>query len=111
MSEAECAAYDAPYPTLAYRAATQAFPERVPEHPGDDGVSASREAAAFWRERWQGRSMMVIGAQDPVFTPAVMARLRARIRDCAPPMVIAEGGHFVQEHGARIATEALRQLS
>ena len=111
MSEAECAAYDAPFPTQACRAATQAFPERVPEHPGDDGVGASREAAAFWRERWQGRSMMAIGAQDPVFTPAVMERLRARIRGCAPPMVIAEGGHFVQEHGARIATEALRQLS
>jgi tRNA(adenine34) deaminase len=111
LSEAECAAYDAPFPSLAYRAATQAFPEMVPEHPGADGVIPSREAAAFWRERWQGPSMMAIGAQDPVFTPAAMERLRQQIRDCPPPMLIAEGGHFVQEHGARIAVEALRQLS
>ena len=111
MSEAEGAAYDAPFPSLAYRAATQAFPEMVPELPNADGVSASREAAVFWRERWQGRSMMAIGAQDPVFTPAAMERLRQRIRGCPPPLMIADGGHFVQEHGAQIAVEALRQIS
>ena len=32
MSGAECAAYDAPFPSAAYRAATQAFPEMVPEN-------------------------------------------------------------------------------
>jgi hypothetical protein len=36
-----------------------------------------------------------------------MARLRAAIRGCPPPMEIHDGGHFVQEKGARIATAAL----
>jgi len=111
LTAAECAAYDAPFPSMTYRAATQAFPELVPGHPAADGVSASREAAVFWRERWQGRSMMAIGAQDPVFTPAAMERLRQQIRGCPPPMLIADGGHFVQEHGEQIAVEALRQMS
>lgn len=111
LTAAECAAYDAPFPSMAHRAATQAFPEMVPEHPSADGVGASREAAVFWRERWQGRSMMVVGAQDPVFTPAAMERLRQQIRGCPPPMLIADGGHFVQERGEPIAVEAVRQLS
>jgi len=110
MSEAECAAYDAPYPSQAYRAAIQAFPELVPEHPGDDGVALSRTAAAFWARQWTGRSMMAVGVLDPVFTPARMERLREGIRGCPPAMRVEEGGHFVQEHGAAIAEEALRQL-
>jgi hypothetical protein len=39
-----------------------------------------------------------------------MAQLGQGIRGCPPPMAIAEGGHFVQEHGAVIAREALRVL-
>lgn len=111
MNEAECAAYDAPFPSLAYRAATQAFPEMVPEYPGADGVAASRDAAKFWAQEWSGRAMMAVGGQDPVFTPAHMQRLRQGIRGCPPPMLIAEGGHFVQEHGEAIAAEALRVLA
>lgn len=110
LSEAELAAYDAPFPSLPYRAATRAFPEMVPERADADGVSVSREAATFLAEQWAGRSLMAIGMQDPVFTPAGMERLRQRIRGCPQPLRVAEGGHFVQEHGEAIATEALRQL-
>ena len=111
MSAAECDAYDAPFPELADRAATIAFPEMVPEHPEADGVAASRAAARFWAEDWTGRAMMAIGVQDPVFTPARMEALRKGIRGCPPPMRVAEGGHFVQEHGGPIAEQALRQLA
>lgn len=110
MSAAECAAYDAPFPDASFRAATRAFPERVPEHPDDDGAEVSRRAARFWAEDWTGASMMAVGVQDPVFTPAVMEALRARIRGCGPAMRIEPGGHFVQEHGEAIALEALRRL-
>jgi len=110
MTEAECAAYDAPFPAAEYRAATRAFPEMVPEHPGADGAQVSRRAAAFWAHEWTGRSMMAIGELDPVFTPEIMEALRLRIRGCPPPLRVAEGGHFVQERGDRIASEALRAL-
>ena len=111
MSAAEAAAYDAPFPSQEYRAATRAFPEMVPEHADADGVTVSRQAAVFWAKEWAGRSMMAVGAQDPVFTPAAMERLRQRIRGCPAPMVIPQGGHFVQEQGETIAVEAIRALA
>jgi pimeloyl-ACP methyl ester carboxylesterase len=110
LTAAECAAYDAPFPDLGFRAGTRAFPEMVPEHPQADGVTVSRAAARFWAEAWTGRSMMAVGLQDPVFSPGVMEALRGRIRGCPPPMRLPEGGHFVQEHGEAIGAEALRLL-
>ena len=110
MSAAECAAYDAPFPGPDFRAATRAFPEMVPEQPTDDGAAVSREAAVFWAQQWEGRSMMAVGAQDSVFTTAHLERLRQHIRGCPPAMLIAEGGHFVREHGAVILAKALRRL-
>ena len=103
-------AYDAPFPDVSFRAATRAFPEIVPDTPEADGVAVSREAARFWAEAWSGRTMMAVGTQDPVFSPAVMEALRQKIRNCPPAMLIAEAGHFVQEHGERIAAEALGPL-
>ena len=110
LSEAESAAYDAPFPDVSFRAATRAFPEMVPGTPEADGVAVSRAAARFWAEEWSGKAMMAVGVQDPVFSPAVMEALRLKIRNCPPAMLVAEAGHFVQEHGDRIAAEALRHL-
>lgn len=111
MTAAECAAYDAPFPTTEYRAATRAFPEMVPGDGNADGAELSRRALAFWAHAWTGRSMMAIGARDPVFDPLLMESLRRSIRGCPPPMVVPEGGHFVQEHGAGIAAEAVTLLA
>ena len=110
MSEAECAAYDAPFPSKGYRAALRAFPKLVPENVGDDGVAISRQAQTFWREQWQGKTLMAIGGADPVLGPEVMLQLRTQIKGCPKPLVLPHAGHFVQEHGAAIAQEALRTL-
>ena len=110
ISPAESAGYDAPFPSLEFRASTRAFPEMVPEHPDADGVVVSRRAAAFWSTTWSGLSMMALGAMDPVFTPAAMERLRLGIRGCPPPMIVDRGGHFVQESGGRIAAAGLSSL-
>jgi hypothetical protein len=40
-----------------------------------------------------------------------MEPLRQGIRGCPPALLLAEGGHFVQEHGETIAMEALRVLA
>jgi tRNA(adenine34) deaminase len=110
MSEAECAAYDAPFPGAEYRAATRAFPEMVPESETADGAEVSRRALQFWKSSWNGRSLMAIGMQDPVFTPSLIEQLRCSIRGCPPPLEVADAGHFVQERGAKIAAEAVRVL-
>ena len=107
MTAAEVSAYDAPFPDASFKAALRAFPPMVPD--GDDapGAAIGREAAAFWSEQWTGESFMAIGAQDPVLGPATMATLRAGIRGCPEPMLVADGGHFVQEWGGPIASAAL----
>jgi pimeloyl-ACP methyl ester carboxylesterase len=107
LSEAEAAAYDAPFPDARYKAALRAFPNLVPDGPQAPGAALAREARSFWRERWQGQSFMAVGARDPVLGPEVMAALRADIRGCPPPLVLPEAGHFVQEWGAPVARAAL----
>jgi pimeloyl-ACP methyl ester carboxylesterase len=110
LTAAEVAAYDAPFPDASYKAALRAFPNLVPDGADAPGAAVSRAAAAFWRERWSGRSFMAIGMKDPVLGEVPMRALQKTIRGCPPPMEVAEGGHFVQEWGAPIATAAVAQL-
>ena len=107
MSDAEAAAYDAPFPDARYKAGVRAFPNLVPD--GDDapGAKLSLDARAFWQERWSGESCMAIAMTDPVLGPPAMQALRSVIRGCPPAMEVAEGGHFVQEWGGPIAQAAL----
>jgi tRNA(adenine34) deaminase len=79
----------------------------VPDQPTADGAEVSRQARDFLLHRWQGRTMMAIGAQDPVLGVPVMEALRAQIRGCPAPLVLPQAGHFVQEHGEAIAREAV----
>jgi haloalkane dehalogenase len=86
------------------------FPNLVPDRPDAGGAALSREARTFWRERWTGKSLMAIGMKDPVLGPPVMRALLADIRNCPPPLEIAEGGHFLQEWGQQVAEAATRTL-
>jgi tRNA(adenine34) deaminase len=103
----ECAAYDAPFPDSGHRAALRAFPRMVPDRPDADGAAISRQAREFLSSDWQGRTLMAIGAQDPVLGVPVMQALRAQIRGCPAPMVLPQAGHFVPEHGEEIARTAV----
>ena len=107
MSPQECAAYSAPFPDRGHRAALRAFPPMVPDRPDADGAAVSRKAREFWSNQWSGRTMMAVGAQDPVLGVPVMQALRQSIRGCPEPMVIENAGHFVQEHGEAIARAAV----
>jgi pimeloyl-ACP methyl ester carboxylesterase len=107
LSAEEAAAYDAPFPNATYKAALRAFPNLVPDGEDAPGAALSRQAQTFWSERWDGESFMAVGMQDPVLGPPAMAQLRRIIRNCPPPMEVAEGGHFVQEWGGPIARAAL----
>jgi tRNA(adenine34) deaminase len=111
MTADECAAYDAPFPDAGHRAALRAFPPMVPEHPDSPGAERSRQARVFWREHWQGRTFMAVGALDPVLGIPVMTALARDIAGCPEPMVLPQAGHFVQEHGQAIAERALRELA
>ncbi len=107
LTPEEIAAYDAPYPDASYKAGAQIFPALVPIEPDMPGAAIGREAVKFWSERWTGQSFMAVGDADPVLGPAQMEALRQQIRGCPPPMMIAGGGHFVQEWGEPIARAAI----
>jgi pimeloyl-ACP methyl ester carboxylesterase len=110
MTQAEAAAYDAPFPDAQHKAALKAFPNLVPD--GDDapGAAISRRAREFWRNEWTGDSFMAIGMKDPVLGEAPMRALQRDIRNCPSPLEVSEGGHFVQEWGAPIARAALQRF-
>lgn len=110
LTEAEIAAYNAPYPDASYQAGARQFPALVPVAADMGGVEVSTRAAAFWQNEWQGESFMAVGDADPVLGPPAMRQLHAMIRGCPEPMMIEGGGHFVQEWGAPIAQAALEQF-
>lgn len=107
LSDAEAAAYGAPYPDITYKAGVRRFPEMVMVSPEMEGVEISKRAAAWWTNDWKGKSFMAIGGADPVLGPSVMNALRQQIRNCPEPMLIPDAGHFVQEWGEPIASAAL----
>ena len=118
LTEAEQAAYGAPFPDQSYKGGVRRFPELVMlKEKGKDltpaskeGVETSLAARKFWSTEWSGDSFMAIGCQDPVLGPSAMHGLRKMIRNCPEPMEVADAGHFVQEWGAPIAEAALKKF-
>ena len=106
LSDAEVAAYDAPFPDVSYKAGVRAFPQLVMTEPEMPGVEISRAAQRFWSE-WHGASFLAVGAQDPVLGVPAMDRLRRIVRGAPAPLVLADAGHFVQERGDVVARAAL----
>ena len=108
LSDAEAAAYAAPYPDRRYKAGVRRFPQMVMTEPAMEGVDVSKRALGFWRDEWQGESFMAVGAQDPVLGTDVMERMRGVIRGCPEPLILPDAGHFVPESGETVARAALR---
>ncbi|APG62103.1 haloalkane dehalogenase [Sphingorhabdus lutea] len=111
LTEAEIAAYDAPFPNADYKAGAQIFPALVPVEPEMEGVDISMAAAQYWQKDFNGKSYMAIGAADPVLGVKPMMSLKKIINGCSEPMIIEDGGHFVQEWGEEIAQAALQHLN
>jgi len=109
LSEAEAAAYDAPFPDARYKAGVRRFPPLVPERYDDPGAAISRKARDFLHNAWSGESFMAIGATDPVLGLDVMRQLQRWIRGCHAPLVVENGGHFLQEWGDEVARWFLSQ--
>lgn len=108
LSEAEAAAYAAPFPDVRYKAGVRRFPEIVPIRPDMEGADTGKAALRYLSEHWSGATFMAIGGQDRILGEPIMRALAGRIRGCPEPMVVADGGHFLQEWGEPVAREALR---
>ena len=111
LSDAEVAAYDAPFPDEQYKAGVRRFPAMIPDHPEARGAELSRRAREWLKTEWAGESLMAIGMQDPNLGPPVMMGLRKYIKGCPEPLEIPDAGHFVQEWGDIVARRALEVFS
>lgn len=96
LSAAEIAAYDAPFPSRAYKAAARAFPRLVPTDAADPAVPANRAA---WDAlgSWNKPLLCVFGKKD-----LILSRLDAPLIAHVPgakgqPHARIPGGHFIQE--------------
>lgn len=108
LSAAEAAAYAAPFPDVRYKAGVRRFPEIVAIRADMEGADTGRAALRYLAGSWSGPTFMAIGPEDPVLGEPIMRALASRIRGCAAPMVVAGGGHFLQEWGGPVAQAALR---
>jgi pimeloyl-ACP methyl ester carboxylesterase len=111
LTPGEAAAYGAPYPDVRFKGGVRRFPNLVPDNPAADGAEVSRRARDWWRSAWSGRTVMVVGATDPVLGPPVMTALRRVIRGCPEPVMLGQAGHFVQEWGEEVLAAALPALT
>jgi haloalkane dehalogenase len=102
LTPEEAAAYDAPFPDAGYKAGVRRFPQLVPEHENDPGAALSRKARQWMGSSWKGEARMAVGAKDPVLGVPAMRLLRSWIRNCPEPLVIDNGGHFLQEWGQEL---------
>jgi len=111
LSDAEAAAYAAPYPDARYKSGVRRFPNLVPDRPDAGGAALSRRARDFWSKDWTGKSFMAIGMKDPVLGAPAMRVLLKSIRNCPPPLELPDAGHFVQEAGAVIVEKAMASFA
>lgn len=111
LTDAEAAAYEAPFPDRAYQAGVRTFPALVPVRPDMEGAEEGGKAALWWMNEWSGPTFMAVGAQDPVLGPPAMKFLQKVLRGCPEPLVLDDAGHFVQERGDVVARAALEAFA
>jgi haloalkane dehalogenase len=105
------AAYDAPFPSAAYKAGARAFPRLVPDGEDDPAVPANRAA---WEAlgRWDKPFLTAFASGDPIMRGAdkVLQKQVPGARG-QPHTIVRRAGHFIQEdQGEELAAIILRWI-
>jgi haloalkane dehalogenase len=95
LTDAEAAAYGAPFPSPAYQTAALVFPRLVPTRPDHPGAYDNRCASAILRTL--NLPVLLPWADGDPITAAWEEHLRGIFQNVAPPLTIAGAGHFLQE--------------
>jgi haloalkane dehalogenase len=97
LSDAEIAAYDAPFPDQSYKAGARTFPTLVPTSPDDPAHDANVKA---WEalDRFEGPFLCAFSDGDPIF-PGGQREFIDRVPGAAglTHRTIEGAGHFLQE--------------
>ena len=112
MTRAERAAYDAPFPNDAYKAATRAYPSLVPvsNYSPEGSVDNHRAWQVF--EQWKKPFICCFSDGDPI-TKGLDREFLQRVPGTqGQPHTTLRGGHFMQEDDgpnfARLVIDACR---
>lgn len=97
LSDAEEAAYDAPFPTPESKAGAVAWPLLVPMSPDDPGADVMREMRRRLSE-WSKPAFVLFAPDDPILGSAreFFRRLIPTATN-EPSVTINDAGHFLQE--------------
>lgn len=97
LSEAEVAAYDAPFPQPEYLAGARQFPSLVPIRPDNPAIADNRRA---WQvlAHWDKPLLTAFGDSDPI-TAGADVRFRETVPGAKdqPHVTLKGAGHFLQE--------------
>jgi haloalkane dehalogenase len=109
LTEAEGAAYQAPFPSKEYQTCALKFPALVPIRPDHPGTFENKKAL----ERLKTLDLPVLlpfGTEDPI-TAASEPFLRSVFKNVGPSMPVAGAGHFIQEDaGEEVAELIVRNM-
>lgn len=103
-SDEVVAAYEAPFPDARYKAGAHVFPALVPTRADDPEAAANRAAWDVLRG-WRGRLHVMFSDSDPITRGAERPFLA--LPCCASSVVLAGGGHFLQEDVGPAFAEAI----
>jgi haloalkane dehalogenase len=112
LSDAEMAAYDAPFPDASYKAGARAFPDLIPQTE-DNPATPDNQRAWEVLERFDKPFLCAFSDQDPI-TRGGERMLMGKIPGAQgqPHTTIEGGGHFLQEDRgpelARVVVEWIR---
>ena len=111
LSDAEVAAYDAPFPDASYKAGIVVFPQLIPIHPDKPGIAENRRT---WEvlEQWQKPCLLAFSDQDPstIAWREVFARRIPGAANHTLPL-LENGGHMLQEDVHAELVEAVLALA
>lgn len=99
-------AYDAPFPSAAYKAGARVFPALVPMEPSDPAVPANRAA---WEKlgQWKKPFLTLFGKDDPILGLADRPLQKHIPGTEGQPHERFWGGHFVQEDRGDYLADAI----
>lgn len=111
LSAETIAAYDAPFPSDAYKEGARQFPMLVPITPDNPASEANRRAWEVLRQ-WPGKVLTLFSDQDPVTAGGETLFQKLLPGAEGQPHAIIEGaGHFLQEdRGLELAARMIEWL-
>jgi haloalkane dehalogenase len=105
LTDAEGAAYGAPFPSREYQTGALTFPRLVPirrDHPG----AYDNRVAIETLKTLDLPVFLPWGAEDPITAPAEKF-LRSMFRNVAPPIAVSDAGHFIQEDAGELVADLI----